>query len=128
VAKVGLLRCVCTSALGGEASRLLSSKANAATVWVVYQKGMPKTLLVAGCVLLFCSTVSAGDDVANWPRVVAPQQDLIENVKEVLRETELQSCEQQQQEALQRFLSVGVPYSAAVLMAQNQYPCDGSDL
>ena len=43
----------------------------------------------------------------------------------MLRETkELQSCEKQQEEALQRFLEVGLSLNAAALMAHNQYPCD----
>jgi hypothetical protein len=43
----------------------------------------------------------------------------------MLREMkELQSCEKQQEEALQRFLKLGLSLNAAALMAHNQYPCD----
>jgi hypothetical protein len=86
---------------------------------------MRKTLLVAGCALLFCSTVPAGDFAADPLNFREPQQDLIDNLSEVLRETkEVQSCEKQQEEALQRFLEAGLSLNAAALMAHNQYPCD----
>jgi hypothetical protein len=82
-------------------------------------------MLVAGCALLFCSTVTAGDFAAEPLNFSQPQQDLIDNVSEVLRETnEVQRCEEQQEEALQRFLALGFSLNAAALMAHNQYPCD----
>ena len=57
-----------------------------------------------------------------------PQQDLIDNVSKVLREQyDLDSREQQQHEALQRFLSVGVPFQSAIFMAASQYPCASTD-
>ena len=78
--------------------------------------------------MLFCSTVTAGDFAADPVNFREPQQDLIANLSEVLREQyELESCEQQQQEALQRFLSVGIPFQSAVFMARNQYPCALTD-
>jgi hypothetical protein len=53
-----------------------------------------------------------------------PQQDLIDNLGMTLRETnELESCREQQQQALQRFLALGLSYNAAALMAHEQYPC-----
>jgi hypothetical protein len=86
---------------------------------------MRKTLLVSGCALLLCSTVPAGDFAAGPLNFREPQQDLIDNLSEVLRETkEDQSCEKQQEEALQRFLALGFSLNAAALMAHNQYPCD----
>jgi hypothetical protein len=86
---------------------------------------MRKTLLVAGCALLFCSTAPAGDFAADPLNFREPQQDLVDNLSEVLRETkEVQSCEKQQEEALQRFLALGFSLNAAALMAHNQYPCD----
>jgi hypothetical protein len=89
---------------------------------------MRKTMLVAGCALLFCSTVTAGDFAADPLNFREPQQDLIDNVSEVLRETrEVQSCERQQEEALQRFLALGFSLNAAALMAHNQYPCASTD-
>jgi hypothetical protein len=89
---------------------------------------MRKTLLVAGCVLLFCSTVTAGDFAADPLNFREPQQDLIDNLSEVLRETkQVQSCEKQQEEALQRFLALGFSLNAAALMAHNQYPCASTD-
>jgi hypothetical protein len=107
------------------ASRLLLSKTNAAKVWVVYQKNMRKTILLAGCALLLGTTVIAGDFAADPLDFRNPQQDLFDNLSEMLRETkELQSCEKQQEEALQRFLKAGLSLNAAALMAHNQYPCD----
>jgi hypothetical protein len=88
---------------------------------------MSKTLLVAGCALILGSTVMASDFATDWLNFRDPQLGLIDNVNEVLREqNEFESCIQQQQEALHCFLSVGVPYSAAVLMAYSQYPCDSN--
>jgi hypothetical protein len=85
-------------------------------------------MLVAGCALLFCSTVTAGDFAADPLNFRQPQQDLIDNLSELLRETnEVQSCEKQQEEALQRFLALGFSLNAAALMAHNQYPCDSTD-
>ena len=107
------------------ASRLLPFKTNAAKVWVVYQKNMRKTILLAGCALLVVTTVIAGDFAADPLDFRNPQQDLFDNLSEMLRETkELQSCEKQQEEALQRFLKAGLSLNAAALMAHNQYPCD----
>jgi hypothetical protein len=107
------------------ASRLLPSKTNAARVWVVYQKNMRKTILLAGCALLLGTTVIASDFAADPLSFRNPQQDLFDNLSEMIRETkELQSCEKQQEEALQRFLEVGLSLNAAALMAHNQYPCD----
>jgi hypothetical protein len=121
----GLLRCAGTSSTSGGGSRLFPSKANAAKVWVVYQENMRKTLLVAGCVLLLGTTVIASDFAADPLNFTKPQQDLIDNVGEMLRETnELESCREQQQQALQRFLALGLSYNAAALMAHEQYPCD----
>jgi hypothetical protein len=85
-------------------------------------------MLLVGCALLVGLTVTAGDDAVHWPYSVAPQQDLIDNSSQVLREQhDLESCEQQQHEALQRFLSVGVPFQSAIFMAANQYPCASTD-
>ena len=107
------------------ASRLLPSKTNAAKVWVVYQKNMRKTILLAGCALLLGTTVIASDFAADPLNFRNPQQGLFDNLSEMLRETkELQSCEKQQEEALQRFLKAGLSLNAAALMAHNQYPCD----
>ena len=102
------------------------SKTNAAKVWVVYQKNMRKTILLAGCGLLLGTTVIAGDFAADPLSFNKnPQQGLFDNLSEMLRVTkELQSCEQQQEEALQRFLKLGLSLNAAALMAHNQYPCD----
>ena len=101
------------------------SKTNAAKVWVVYQKNMRKTILLAGCALLLGTTLIAGDFAADPLDFRNPQQDLFGNLSEMLRETkELQSCEKQQEEALQRFLKAGLSLNAAALMAHNQYPCD----
>ncbi len=106
-------------------ARLLPSKTNAAKVCVVYQKNMRKTMLLAGCALLLGTTVIASDFAADPLNFGNPQQDLIDNMSEMLRETkELQSCEKQQEEALQRFLEAGLSLNAAALMAHNQYPCD----
>jgi hypothetical protein len=82
-------------------------------------------MLVAGCALLFCSTVTAGDFAADPLNFREPQQDLIDNVSAVLRE--IQSCERQQEDALQRFLALGFSLNAAALMAHNQYPCASTD-
>jgi hypothetical protein len=107
------------------ASRLLPSKTNAAKVWVVLQKNMRKTILLAGCALLLGTTVIASDFAADPLNFRNPQQDLFGNLSEMLREMkELQSCEKQQEEALQRFLEAGLSLNAAALMAHNQYPCD----
>jgi hypothetical protein len=85
---------------------------------------MRKTILVGGCALLLCSTMTAGDFAADPLNFKGPQQDLIDKVSEVLREQkEGESCEKQQEEALQRFLSVGVPFQSAIFMAASQYPC-----
>jgi hypothetical protein len=114
-----------TPSVSAEASRLLASKTNAAKVCVVYQKNMQKTMLLAGCALLLGTTVIASDFAADPLNFRNPQQDLIDNSSEMLRETkELQSCEKQQEEALQRFLEAGLSLNAAALMAHNQYPCD----
>ena len=102
-----------------------SVTSNADKVSVVYQKNMRKTMLLTGCALLLGTTVIAGDFAADPLNFRNPQQDLIDNVSEMLRETkELQSCEKQQEEALQRFLALGFSLDAAALMAHNQYPCD----
>jgi ABC-type transporter MlaC component len=86
---------------------------------------MRKTMLLAGCALLLGTTVIASDFAADQLNFRNPQQDLIDNVSELLRETkELQSCEKQQEEALQRFLEAGLSLNAAALMAHNQYPCN----
>jgi hypothetical protein len=85
-------------------------------------------MLFARCALLFCSTVTAGDFAADPLNFKEPQQDLIDNVSAVLHETkEVQSCERQQEEALQRFLALGFSLNAAALMAHNQYPCASTD-
>ena len=86
---------------------------------------MRKTMLLAGCALLLGTTVIASDFAADQLNFRNPQQDLIDNVSELLRETkELQSREKQQEEALQRFLEAGLSLNAAALMAHNQYPCN----
>jgi len=86
---------------------------------------MRKTMLLAGSALILATTVIASDFEADPVDFRNPQQDLIDNVSELLRETkELQSCEKQQEEALQRFLEAGLSLNAAALMAHNQYPCD----
>jgi hypothetical protein len=105
---------------------------NLATSWrrkpIIISANMRKTVLLAGCALLVSTTVIANDFAADSPNFREPQQDLIANVSEILRETkELQSCSQQQQEALQRFLNMGISYNAAALMAHSQYPCDSTD-
>ncbi len=85
-------------------------------------------MLLAGSALLLGTTVIASDFEADPLNFRNPQQDLIDNVSEMLRETrELQSCEKQQEEALQRFLEAGLSLNAAALMAHNQYPCDSTD-
>jgi len=82
-------------------------------------------MLVAGCALILGSTVTASDDAMDWPYLREPQRGLISNLNELLREqNELESCREQQQEALQRFLALGLSYNAAALMAHEQYPCD----
>src|SRR5262249_13150174 len=87
--------------------------------------GMRKTMLVAGCALILGSTVTASDDAMDWPHLREPLGGLISNLNEVLREqNELESCREQQQQALQRFLALGLSYNAAALMAHEQYPCD----
>jgi hypothetical protein len=88
---------------------------------------MRKTILLAACGLLLGTIAIASDFAADPLSFRNPQQDLIliDNLSEMLRETkELQSCEKQQEEALQRFLEVGLSLNAAALMAHNQYPCD----
>ena len=101
------------------------SKTNAAKVWVVYQKNVRKTILLAGCALLLGTTVIASEFAVDPLNFRNPQQDLFGNLSEMLGETkELQSCEKQQEEALQRFLKLGLSLNAAALMAHNQYPCD----
>jgi hypothetical protein len=86
---------------------------------------MRKTILLAGCGLLLGTTVIASDFAADSVNFKNPQQDLFDNLSEMLRETkELQSCQKQQEEALQRFLELGLSLNAAALMAHNQYPCD----
>ena len=71
------------------------------------------------------TTVLASDFAADPLSFRNPQQDLFDNLSEMLRETkELQSCEKEQEEALQRFLELGLSLNAAALMAHNQYPCD----
>jgi hypothetical protein len=87
---------------------------------------MRKTILLAACGLLLSTIAIASDFAADPLSFRNPQQDLIliDNLSEMLRETkELQSCEKQQEEALQRFLEVGLSLNAAALMAHNQYPC-----
>ena len=75
---------------------------------------MRKTILLAGCALLLGTTVIAGDFAADPLDFRNPQQDLFDNLSEMLRETkELQSCEKQQEEALQRFLKAGISLNAA---------------
>jgi hypothetical protein len=73
--------------------------------------------------------VTAGDFAADPTQFHgATDQALIDNLSEVLRETkEVQSCEKQQEEALQRFLALGFSLNAAALMAHNQYPCASTD-
>src|SRR6266478_2392355 len=108
-----------------ELEKAIPSKTNAAKVCVVYQKNMQKTMLLAGCALLLGTAVIASDFAADPLNFRNLQQDLIDNSSEMLRETkELQSCEKQQEEALQRFLKAGLSLNAAALMAHNQYPCD----
>jgi len=86
---------------------------------------MRKTILRAGCGLLLGTTVIASDFAVDPLGFRNPQQDLFGDLNEMLRETkELQSCEKQQEEALQRFLKLGLSLNAAALMAHNQYPCD----
>jgi hypothetical protein len=103
----------------------LWAKTNVAKVWVVYQKNMRERILLAGCALLLGTTLIAGDFAADPLDFRNPQQDLFDNLSEMLRETKvLQSCEKQQEEALQRFLKAGLSLNAAALMAHNQYPCD----
>ena len=85
---------------------------------------MRKTILLAGCALLLGTPVIASDFAADQLNFSDPQHGLFVNLSEMLRETkELQSCEKQQEEALHRFLEVGLSLNAAALMAHNQYPC-----
>ena len=89
---------------------------------------MRKAMLVAAIALVLGSTVTASDNARDWPHFDGPQQYLISNLGEVLREQHaLESCSQQQREALQRFLNMGISYNAAALMAHSQYPCDSTD-
>ena len=82
-------------------------------------------MLLTECALLLGTIVIASDFAADPLNSENPQQDLFVNLSEMLRETkELQSCEKQQEEALQRFLKAGLSLNAAALMAHNQYPCD----
>ena len=85
-------------------------------------------MLVAAIALALGPIVMASDTARDWPYFDGPQQYLISNLGEVLREQHaLESCSQQQQEALQRFLNMGISYNAGVLMAHSQYPCDSTD-
>jgi len=84
---------------------------------------MKKAMLVAAIAVVLGSTVTASDNARDWPYFEGPQQYLVSNLGEVLRE----SCSQQQQEALQRFLNMGISYNAAALMAHSQYPCNSTD-
>ena len=93
----------------------------------MYLPSMKKTMLVAGCALVLGSTVTASDFATGWLNFSEPQQDLIDNLGDVLRSYEQASCQQQQQEALQRYLALGIPCNSAILMAQSQYPCDWTD-
>jgi hypothetical protein len=71
------------------------------------------------------STAMAGDDAMDRSYLRESPRDLISNLNDVLREqNELESCRGQQQQALQRFLALGLSYNAAALMAHEQYPCD----
>jgi hypothetical protein len=89
---------------------------------------MRKVILIAAIALVLGSTVTASDNARDWPYFDGPQQYLISNLGEVLREQHaLESCSQQQQEALLRFLNMGISYNAAALMAHSQYPCDSTD-
>ena len=89
---------------------------------------MRKAMLVAAIALVLGSTVTASDNARDWPYFEGPQQYLISNLGEVLREQHaFESCSQQQQDALQRFLNMGISYNAAALMAHSQYPCDSTD-
>jgi len=82
-------------------------------------------MLLTGCALLLGTTVMASDDATDWPYLRETRGDLISNLNEVLREQNgLESCREQQQQALQRFLALGLSYNAAALMAHEQYPCD----
>ena len=105
-----------------------SVTSNADKVWVVLPSSMRKAMLVAAIALVLGSTVTASDNARDWPYFEGPQQYLISNLGEVLREQHaLESCSQQQQEALQRFLNMGISYNAALIMAHFQYPCDSTD-
>jgi hypothetical protein len=114
---------------GGGAALPTSVTSNAKGGWVVLKKGVRKTTtLLAGCALLLASTVTASDDARDSPYFMMPQQDLIDNLGQVLAaRSQLESCEQQQQEALQRFLALGVPFQSAIFMAANQFPCGATD-
>jgi len=81
-------------------------------------------MLVAGCALILGSTAMAGNDAMDRPFLRMPLGDLISNVKELREQNDLESCREQQQQALQRFLALGLSYNAAALMAHEQYPCD----
>jgi hypothetical protein len=88
---------------------------------------MSKTTLVAGCALTLLSTLTASDFATDCLYSREQQRDLIDNLGEVLAaQSQLESCEHQQQEALQRFLALGLSYNAAALMAHSQYPCDSA--
>ena len=85
-------------------------------------------MLVAVIALVLGSTLTASDNARDWPYFDGPQQYLISNLGEVLQEQQaLRSCSKQQQEALQRFLNMGISYNAALIMAHFQYPCDSTD-
>jgi hypothetical protein len=89
---------------------------------------MRKAMLVSAIALGLGSIITASDNARDWPYFEGPQQYLINNLGEVLREQHaFESCSQQQQEALQRFLNMGISYNAAALMAHSQYPCDSTD-
>ena len=75
--------------------------------------------------MILGSTAMADDDAMDRPYFMRSQRDLISNLNGVLREQdELESSREQQQQALQRFLALGLSYNAAALMAHEQYPCD----
>ena len=84
---------------------LLPYKTNAVRVWVVYQKNMRNTILLAGCALLLGTTVIASDFAAVPLSFRNPQQGLFDNLSEMIRETkDFQSCEKQQEELCNVFL------------------------
>jgi hypothetical protein len=74
-------------------------------------------MLVAAIALVLGSTVTASDNARDWPYFEGPQQYLINNLGEVLRE----------QHACESFLNMGISYNASALMAHSQYPCDLTD-